>query len=602
MAYPLTRVSNEAAGIGPKIPAASIVSLIKRKATHVSFHSNRIQSLEIPMLNQRSRSKYASIYSEENCLDAVIELDMSNNILNEGCELSQFSQPTRFSLLSMTPRLLKLNLSSNNLTEKSLRALVCVKKPDGGTIPLLPSLRQLDISNNNITSFPEDLAALFPSLTHMTAMNNKIKSLTALLQTLYSVRGRLESIHLLNKKSKCLERNNLVCHKRFYREKIIFILGDSLKQLDGSKISLNEHDTVRRKLARDYQIEVNDHCRQKQELTHDHCYEQSRTFDQLYADERIYVESRDQCQENSVSGSLPSSPDNCGKDLQLSNLELQMASLSALIQEQTHLTTNLIQASQKNVLDAEEAAAVPTQPVTDRVKDRSNESPTSKPADMDNSADRLRKLALARAYLGMTLLERGYRISRLQFAFSRWRLFAGVIDYSSQMESKLAAAKLQWQTRTDQLICAAVQKETEKSKSRLSVSIKAEQTAHNKSLQLKSTIQDLENRLKEATQKCQESNERATELELNVRQLQASFVDKDVEHASLVRRLRADLDCVKVELANERACVESARQLKDKEAQSCMAEIHELKIQILHKDVRACICNNRIVTIASINI
>lgn len=252
MTIPPTRVSHDGAAIGPKLSVITIAGIAKQKATHVSFHSNRIRTLEVPVRSAKVGRDVAVVFTE-NCLESVIDLDLSSNALHEGCELSRFSSPSRYSLLSMTPGLTKLNIASNGLDEKSLCSLISIKKPSGSSISLLPCLRQLDISHNNISKLPADLNEMVPALTELKAMNNQLRSLTDLLQVLHSFKGRLESIHLRNR---CSTQNNPVCHKRFYREKIIFILGNNLRILDGAKVKSEERAYCRLTLSQDYPIEV----------------------------------------------------------------------------------------------------------------------------------------------------------------------------------------------------------------------------------------------------------------------------------------------------------------------------------------------------------
>ena len=585
MKRPPTRVSHCSVGIGPKIPVNTVADLVRGKATHVSFHSNRIQSLEVPM-RQRGRSKDADIriVSEENCLEHVVELDLSSNDLNEGCELSQHRIPSRFSILSMSPKLSKLNISSNGLTAKSLRALICIQKSDGGVIPLLPSLKQLDVSNNNMTSFPEDMPELFPSLTQIVAMNNKIKSLTSLLQTLYNFRGRLESVHLFNRSA---ERNNPVCQKTLYREKIIFVLGSTLKQLDGVKIKTAERNTVRLTLARDYQIEFSND---------NHCYEMpeqspcTRAYNDLCSDENVTVDSPEHS----------SSPDH-SKDKQISNLELQLqvVSLSALVEKQTHHFNNLLRASRDYPEENEiaKAPAVDTEKhKNDGLDEKKDTTPNNKPDEANDSTIKRQKLALATAVLRTTLWERRHRTIHLRLAFCRWKLQTDAIDYSSQTKAMVTAARQKWQK---------IRKEYESNKRKLSLSIKAEQVAHNKSSELTRSIHDLQRKLQDEAEKIRESTKESdckiAELENSVRQLSTALKDNEEEHISLVKRLRMDLDVsatelrgVKEELVREKTCrasIESARQLTNKEAQdrvaSCKSENEELKIELVQKDVRA---------------
>lgn len=565
------RVNHIAERIGPKIPLATISAIIKKKATIVSFHSNQITTLEIPV-KAKGRSKINDaadiILSNENCLEHVNELDLSSNKLQEGCELRQYRCPTRFSLLSMTFRLVKLNLSSNNLNERSLRSLICVAKPNGSCIPLLPCLTHLDISNNSFLVLPEDFAELCPALNHFAAMNNKIKSLTSLLQTLHQFRERLESVHLFNRSTR---RNNPVCDRDFYRDKVIFILGRRLKQLDGTKITGDERKSVRLKLSGQYDIETS---REEQECqvaaienyipneqySDNDSFESSHDSQHLQAIDNVPQHHRNQLDDS--------------KDLKISELECQVASLSALVEKQTHLTSNLLQASkdQRNTS---------TEPANERLSiedaEESKNVPQKDAVDADYSIIKRKQLAIAGAALRMFAI--AYRQNRmnLTLAFSRWRLLVGISAYSTRMTSMLSCEKNKWS------------KDADKNKQRLALVIKAEKVAHNKASELTSTISELEKKLHAEQIKYQQSHQEAidttSKLQENIRSLNATVN----ENATQIRQLESDLAastkelCVaKKDYEHEkctRASIEATKQLTSKEAENAMTELGDLKLQ-----------------------
>jgi hypothetical protein len=561
MTIPPTRVSQNNAAIGPKLSVAIIADLVQRRATHVNFHCNRIHTLEIPVRGrQMGRNKDAvAVVSRENCLDHVIDLDLSSNALNEGCELSQYSSPSRYSLLSMTPSLARLNISSNGLTEKSLCSLICIKKPGGSnTIPLLPCLRQLDISHNRILKLPNDLNEIFPALTQFSVQNNRLKSLTDLLQALHNFGGRLESINLWNKSS---DRNNPVCHKRLYREKTIFILGNNLKQLDGIKIKSEERAHCRLTLSRNYEVDVSSECQHQHENV-SHCYNRPHNHSRRHSysqfdytdDDQFMNESRDESASQSHLSVV-----NDGRDERMSHLELQVASLSAIVEKQANDVCN----ASKDHGDTKE--------VTDAMiqTEEGSQNNTSQ-----HSAIKRHRLALAQAVLRIIFIKRSRKNTHLLLAFLHWKQR---VESSSNMKE----ARSKWQKQTAKLVESA--KNYAESRGKLSISIKAEKVAHDKAAELTSLVNQLKKDL-------ETERERHRDDSTTIEGLRAAIMKQDETQSQLVNRLRAEMESSAAELRSVKDDLYGERsKLERLEASvaSCMAEIDELNLEAVQKDVRS---------------
>eukprot|EP00956_Cyclotella_meneghiniana_P010792 scaffold15101_cov28-Cyclotella_meneghiniana.AAC.2 len=538
------RINHIAERIGPKIPLATISTIIKKKATIVSFHSNQITTLEIAVkANGRSKvNDAADIILNENCLDHVIELDLSSNKLQEGCELCQYRSPTRFSLLSMTFRLVKLNLSSNQLNERSLSSLICVTKPNGSYVPLLPCLKHLDISNNSFLVLPENLAELCPALNHVAAMNNKIKSLTSLLQTLYKFRDRLESVHLFNRSTR---RNNPVCERECYRDKVIFILGRKLKQLDGIKITGGERESVRLKLSGQYDIETSREEQDCHAAAIEHCtptqqYSDSDSFESS-CDTRFHQAIGNAPQHHNIQQHHRNHLED-RKDIQISELEHQVASLSALVEKQTHLTSNLIQASKDQHNNCTEQVKEMLS-IDDNVKEPKEEITQKDAAGVDHSMMKRKQLAIAGAALKMFVIAYRQNRTNLTLAFSRWRLLVGVSAYSTRITSMLSCEKKKWATTTNEL-----RKDAEKIKQRMSLAVKAEKVAHNKASELTSTISELEKKLQAEQMKYQQSHQEATNTTTSLQETVRTLYVTINENATRIRQLESDLEASTKEL------------------------------------------------------
>lgn len=550
MTIPPTRVSHDRAAIGPKLSATSIADLVSAKATHVSFHSNRIRTLEVPVRSAKVGRDVAVVFTE-NCLESVIDLDLSSNALHEGCELSRFSSPSRYSLLSMTPGLTKLNIASNGLDEKSLCSLICIKKTSGSSISLLPCLRQLDISHNNISKLPADLNEIIPALTELKAMNNQLRSLTDLLQVLHSFKGRLESIHLRNK---CSTQNNPVCHKRFYREKIIFILGNNLRILDGAKVKSEERAYCRLTLSQDYQIDVST------EYQHHMSQHEDELFDYSGRDE-YPDESASQSQAHDVESE-------CNAE-RMSQLELQVASLSAIVEKQAK---TLLEASKDHDNPNEFKIAI-------------TQTEENTQEDTLQLIARRQRSALAQAVLKIIFIKRRRKDTHLLLAFFHWKQ---QVTSSSNMKE----ARRKWQEQT----IAATKREAEKCREKLTLSKKAEQVAHNKVVELTSTINQLQHCL-EAEGDGHRVSKQADTATIN--SLRAAITKQDEAHSQLVNQLRVDMECLAAELRSvkenltvERSKVErleSSKRLTSKEAEetvaSCKTQVDEMKLEVVRKEV-----------------
>lgn len=600
MGLPTTRVSHIAAGIGPKIPIAIVLELVKKKATHVTFHSNKINSLEIVVRHRGKSTEAEAIISKENCAEHVVELDLSSNNLHEGCELSQFRCPTRFSLLSMTANLVKLNVASNNLNTKSLCALICIKNSDGTCIPLLPCLRHLDVSHNNISTLPDDLDELFPALTHFVGMNNRLKSLTKLLQTLHKLRGRLQSIHLLNGKSS--NSNNPVCMKRLYREKMVFILGSNLKQLDGVRITRNERDSVRLHLARDYEIEMSNsnypQPHQQQQLHHPikdvnaQCNsnyspqssdESFEAFSEAPHFQKVRCKNHDDIENN--------------KDKHISDLEVKVASLSALVEQQTHLTTNLLKAAkdptETNELETRNTSIVHLNKSKTEIP--RNDKATCTQQSIDDNVLKDQKLAVATGVLRLFFVEYKRRRANVYLAFSHWRFVMNILRKAKRM---LIESEEKWQKKTSALI-----KEAKKSSDKLSCSLKAEQVAHRKAVDLTSVVREFEKKLQDEQERHKDSTKNSSntidELKGTVMRLNTILAGKSEELSKITQQYKADVEASGKELekAKEELKIEKSKSASLKTEKmltinqseetitSCMEKLEDLKLQIVQKDV-----------------
>ncbi|KAL3800124.1 hypothetical protein HJC23_001045 [Cyclotella cryptica] len=567
----ITRVSHIASGIGPKIPHSIITDLAKKKASHVSFHSNKITDLQV---TEHADKGGQNISPRVSSLEHVVELDLSSNNLHEGCELSQFICHTTHSLLGVTNHLVKLNLASNGLTEKSLVALMSTEKSNHRS-PLLPCLRDLDVSRNNISGLPTNLNELCPILIHFNCMNNRLKSLTSLLQVLHHLRGRLQSIYLLDR-SIGSDRNNPVCTKRMYREKVVFILGSTLIKLDGVKITREEREAVRRQLARNYVIDneaTEAHLRCNQHRGPNYFDNSSHI-----ASKSDHVELVPKCYE---------------KDQQITNLELQVASLCAIVDKQTRVTNDLLKAAQDNVVytDIRNEGSTISKIAGHNEHDVEQESTTVR----SHGIVVRYKMSATSAVLRGLFVDRRRKHTNLLLAFSRWRLFIGFFHYSKRV---LSESQDKWQKRTDDMINSAVSSEVNRSQEKLSLSEAAARTANERVTELTAAIQDFELERKKHRDEQKNSIDIIDQLQKNIRQMNIAAIDRNDDQTRLIGRLEADLQATTKELrdTNEKLDTEKSKldHLLQSHKQSCeeakdaaaiySADLEALRMENIKKD------------------
>ena len=141
-------------------------------------------------------------------------------------------QKNQISILSIVPNLVSLNLSTNNLTNKSLQTLIKtsshnVQNKDNATI--LPNLRTFNLSNNDLSQIPLEISKFCPNIVNLNLFNNDIQNMTNLEQL-----SNCHSLQCIN-----LESNPLCLRDKLYREKIICFLGPTLRHCDGNTGTIN---------------------------------------------------------------------------------------------------------------------------------------------------------------------------------------------------------------------------------------------------------------------------------------------------------------------------------------------------------------------------
>jgi hypothetical protein len=261
---------------------------------------------------------------------------------------------------------------------------------------------------------------------------------------------------------------------------------------------------------------------------------------------------------------------------------MQVASLSAIVEKQTHLTNNLLKAAQDDSGKSRESSFLDS---GGQHEYHTNEAAaTVKPRSADDSVVHRYKMASANAVLRMIFVEKRQRHTNLYLALSRWKLLIASTNYAEKMNHALSESK------------NATNEEAEKYKERLSLSVKAERVAHAKAAELTSTVKAMEQKLEAEVEQ-----HKAEILDLN-----SLLKSKNSDHSRSIHRLEADLEAARKDLETatqslsstkeeleqekvKRTGVEATHKLATEAAESTLAfhtsSLEELRLYNVQKDV-----------------
>ena len=600
------RVSHIDVGIGPIVNISILAELLRKKATHLSLHANKLRSLELPLpAAYISKNKEEEAIRNGATLEHLTELDLSSNCLNAEYTLPQVGGPIRVSLLSLTINLGCLKLSSNSLTEKIYDALITSS---------MARLHTLDISNNNFSRLPSDLHVTFPSLRHLVANNNQIKSLTTLLQVLHKHRGNLRSVNI---------SNNPVCSKDFYHEKALFVLGSSLIRFDNSKITVSDREKARAHLEnglsnRIIKKSADAHIRREhlQSLSQENTSHLEQAISSLLHQTggHSYLPREHANREAGERQYLESNADT----EMIKSLEEKVTALSALVEQQNHGISD--QVGQKN--DSEECVdssrdttsnskkQPPNPPVdtdkidTDKIDtdkiDTDKRRPCRVKEKQSNKADIRCRKATAITILKMILARKSHDRTGLGLAFKLWMLTTQLSQRDNEYKAKVIESERRWKAKSSKLVNEAVSKEFAKEKVKFDMSEKIIESSKETILQLKRKVNDLEQRVeteRKSRKSAEESSKRASDmLEANMNQIETTLRVDGEKHGERVRnaeaevkRLRGELDCTKdaiIKLETTASQFSTANDEQKKElVNNHAAQLNQLKLEVLQKDV-----------------
>ncbi len=237
--------SQIASNIGPHLPSQLLMHILDESITHLNLHANKIESLHIMQLLPTVKpSANTNVTTKALTLDSLVSIDLSSNHLGSKYDqLTPHSQHVSYNpqnsyshclpssssqsppahslpspsqpassllLLHIVPNLQILNLSANNLVVESLERLGFSACNSKKTI-MIANLKSLNLSYNNISMIPFNIAVCCPLLEDLNIANNTIQDLANLNQL--SNMSRLQSFNI---------KSNPICQKdQSFREKII---------------------------------------------------------------------------------------------------------------------------------------------------------------------------------------------------------------------------------------------------------------------------------------------------------------------------------------------------------------------------------------------
>ena len=536
-AMAIIRVSYISKGL-TKVSQETILELANKKATHVTFHGNQICSLEIKAVIDLS----------------LVDLDLSSNSLHSGYTFTNFGVEKNL-CLCCCHSLLKLNLQANAFTSKSFDAFVT-------GLPILPRLTLLDISHNNISKLPSDFNEKFPSLLSLSAFSNQIKSLSSLLQLLHHYRGQLERLILHQKGS-----SNPVYSAALYREKLIFVLGNGLIQLDSRTISEDERKQVRARLSI-YSTSCSN--AEKDVASHEPADQEVKKQDY-----HIPAYTNDENNANSA------------------DIEHRVEYLSNLIEKQAHITSGLLEVTQHQ---SDGKIEMSTADNNNEPDDNSWDDALEVQVDNAATTSTLRK-ASACTLVQLTLLKERHKRSLLRMTFCHWMLAA---KFSRQMV-KFKKSEVKWRQRANDVVAKAAKEEQRKS-------ISALKEVEERNSLLEERVSHLNERIKELDADIQFEQSKSTTFVQN----SASETDrlkKDLQQArSIMKRMKEERSVAAVDIETIRSELHHTQQELQKEKddkarlelmykelskvtqdarESSMAhsvELHDLKLEVATKD------------------
>ncbi len=239
-------LSKIGSNIGPQIPPSLIKAIRDDGITHLNLHANSIQSLKLEYHDGRKSTTRAQRIGNIECLDQLVDINLSSNQLGMIETLSKatkISMSSPLTIIYLAPHLCALNLSANNLTNEALQMHLFAREHSPMT-----NLTTLNLSNNNLTIIPSEITAFCPNIKQLNLYNNSIKDLT-----------NIEQLSNSNSLRQIMVDSNPLCScDMLYREKIICSFGGNLVRCDDIVVDEEMRNQARAKLLIEYETKGKD--------------------------------------------------------------------------------------------------------------------------------------------------------------------------------------------------------------------------------------------------------------------------------------------------------------------------------------------------------
>ncbi len=564
---PVTRVSLISSGLN-KISQSLLDEIADKRATHVTLHSNQICSLEVKGNN--------AIH-----LNHLIDLDLSSNALHKGYT---FANHRATSMLGCCTNLVKLHLGNNEFTSKSLEVFV-------NSSPILSCLTSLDISHNNISKLPSTLKEKFPSLKHLTALSNRIQSLSSLLNVLHRHRGVLESLTLTNRKGS----SNPVCNATLYREKVIFVLGDNLTQLDSRNVSLEERKKARKRLS--IYSGVNSHDDDNNDDDNDDGRLNESESKQNHPQQQQQQQPSYDC--NTTYQSSYTNKENTNQNS--SDVDQKVEFLSSLIEKQARITSGLIEVTQNRNNDEIELCAKNEQ---DGNGSHSDIDDIQVQVETALETIELRRKA-ASTLVENVLIKDEQRRTLVRTALTQWRLLTRFNSHVTLFKSRFTKSETKWRGRANDLVAEAVKREREKGIVALRKVEEEKKDSEESILKLNKRVLELESSLQSERDKyasfVSNTTDESDRLRTDLQKARVTIKQMDEELTRNAKTASVEIESVRDELQHTLKGLEKEKERNTRlqsmvsqissateEARNTVtansAELHDLKMQVISKD------------------
>jgi chromosome segregation ATPase len=349
----------------------------------------------------------------------------------------------------------------------------------------------------------------------------------------------LESLTLTNKKG----TSNPVCNATLYREKIIFVLGDNLTQLDSRNVSLKERKQARKRLS--VYSGVNSHD--------DDDDDKDDGDDRLDANEAKQHHPQPQQPFHEINTAYQSSDtiaNNENNNPNSSDVDQKVEFLSNLIERQARITRGLIEVTQNRNNDEIEQCA---KNIQDGNGSHSDIDAIQVQVETALETIDLRRKA-ASTLVENVLIKDEQRRTLVRTALTQWRLLTRFNSHVTLLKSRFAKSETKWRGRANDLVAEAVKHEKEKG-------IVA---------------------LRKVEEKNVESEESILKLNKRVLELESSLQTERDKHASFVSNTTDETDHLRIDLQKARVTIKQMEEELKRNTKTASVEIESIRDELQH--------------------